>query len=75
MVSQPKFDHVVKWTALFFTLAGAVLSTLNLWPFNIISFNLGSTLYLIWSVRVREWNLVCVNGGLLVIYAFGLFLI
>jgi hypothetical protein len=35
--------------------------------------NLGAVLYLIWAVRIREWNLIVVNLVLLLIYIIGLF--
>jgi hypothetical protein len=34
---------------------------------------LGAVLYLIWAVRIREWNLIVVNLVLLLIYIIGLF--
>jgi hypothetical protein len=40
---------------------------------NIYFLNLGALLYLIWSVRLREANLIVVNGVLLALYIVGIF--
>jgi hypothetical protein len=55
------------------TLSGALCTALRIDPTNIYLLNLGAVLYLIWSVRIREWNLVVVNAVLLLIYCIGLF--
>lgn len=60
-----------KQLALISTLAGALATALAWDPLNIVLLNLGSVLYLYWSLSVRDWNLVAVNGGLLTIYVFG----
>lgn len=61
----------VKTLALIATLSGAAATALMWDPLNIVLLNLGSILYLIWSLKVRDWNLVAVNAGLLTIYGFG----
>ena len=66
-----KIADIAKHTALFFTLVGALFTSLGWDPFNIIMLNAGSILYLYWSLTVRDWNLVAVNGGLLTIYVIG----
>lgn len=63
--------NIAKQLALIATLSGALATALALDPLNIILLNLGSILYLYWSVTVRDWNLVAVNGGLLTIYVIG----
>ena len=68
------FDFYTKWAACAFTLVGALFTSLRWDPFNIWFLNVGSLLYLIWSLRIREWNLVAINAGLLTIYAVGLFI-
>jgi hypothetical protein len=65
------FNHILKWAGCICTLGGALATSLALDPLNIVLFNLGAVLYLTWSVRIREWNLVAVNGGLLTIYLLG----
>lgn len=66
-------DFILKWTACVVTLAGALCTSLRIDPLNIYLLNTGALLYLWWSLRIREWNLVVINGGLLAIYIVGLF--
>ena len=61
-------NTVLKWTACFVTLAGALATSLQIDPLNIYLLNVGSILYLIWSVRIKEASLVVINAGLLLIY-------
>ncbi len=63
----------LKWAGCVAVLLGAAFTSLRIDPLNIYFLNLGAALYLIWSIRIREWNLVIVNGVLLAIYIFGLF--
>lgn len=65
-------DTVTKWVACAVTLAGALCTSLQIDPLNIWLLNAGALLYLIWSVRIREWSLVVINAGLLLIYIVGL---
>jgi hypothetical protein len=62
---------VAKHLALTLTLCGAVATALAYDPLNIWLLNAGAVLYLYWSMTVRDWNLVAVNGGLLTIYLIG----
>lgn len=68
------FNWWLKWTACASTLVGAIFTSLAWDPANIYLLNIGALLYLIWSLRIREWNLVVINGGLLIIYLVGLVL-
>lgn len=63
----------LKWAGCVAVVLGAAFTSLRIDPLNIYFLNLGAALYLIWSIRIREWNLVIVNGVLLAIYIFGLF--
>ena len=63
--------NIAKQLALISTLAGAAATALAWDPLNIALLNLGSILYLYWSLTVRDWNLVAVNAGLLTIYVIG----
>jgi hypothetical protein len=64
-------NSLLKWTACAVTLAGALATSLQLDPLNILLLNSGAVLYLIWSLRIREWSLVTINAGLLTIYLYG----
>ncbi len=66
-----KLADVAKGLALVLTLLGALATALQWDPGNIVLLNAGSLLYLYWSLSVRDWNLVAVNGGLLTIYVVG----
>ena len=65
-------DAIVKWVATAITLIGAVLTSLNIYPLNVIAFNLGSVLWLIFAIRIKEPSLIVVNTGLLLVYVAGL---
>jgi hypothetical protein len=65
-------NSILKWSACFLTLGGALTTSLQIDPLNIYLLNVGSTLYLIWAIRIRETSLVVINAGLLVIYVVGL---
>ena len=68
---QTLFNSIIKWTACFTTMAGALATTLAIDPLNVFLLTLGGILYLIWSIRIREWNLIVVNIALLAIYGYG----
>jgi len=42
-------------------------------PLNIYFLNVGALLYLLWAIRIKERNLIIVNGVLLALYVVGLF--
>ena len=67
-------NFYLKWCACLVTLAGALCTSLRIDPVNIYLLNLGAVLYLAWGYRIREWNLVAINTGLLIIYLYGLYL-
>jgi len=66
-----KINIVLKWVACAVTLVAALLTSFQIYPLNIYMLNAGSFLYMIWSIRVKELNLVLVNAGLLIIYFIG----
>lgn len=66
-------NDILKWAGCLAVVAGALATSLRIDPLNIYLLNLGALLYLVWAVRIRELNLVLVNGVLLAIYAVGLF--
>ena len=68
---QTLFNSIIKWTACVTTMSGALATTLAIDPLNVFLLTLGGILYLIWSIRIREWNLIVVNIALLAIYGYG----
>lgn len=67
------FNNVLKWAGCLAVVLGALCTSLRIDPLNIYLLNAGAFLYLVWAVRIRELNLVLVNGVLLAIYLVGLF--
>jgi hypothetical protein len=64
-------DSILKWSATVLILIGAVLTSLAVDPLNIYVMNVGTLLWLIWALRIRDNALIVVNAGLLVIYLMG----
>ena len=67
------FNNMLKWGGMLSVVLGALATSFRIDPVNIYLLNLGALLYLIWAVRIREWNLIVVNAVLLLIYIIGLF--
>ena len=63
----------IKWVATAVTLAGAVATAAMFDLLNIWLLNIGSLLFLIWAVMIKEKAMITVNSGLLLIYVFGAF--
>ena len=67
-------NFYLKWLACVVTLAGAILTSLRIDPMNIYLLNVGAILYFVWGYRIREWNLIVINAGFIIIYAIGIYL-
>ena len=65
-------NSILKWLATIITLIGAVLTTMNLFPYNVYAFNIGCLLWIIWGYRIRENCIILVNSVLLSIYMVGI---
>jgi hypothetical protein len=76
---QSGLNNFLKWTATVLTLLGAALVSAKTDPtlvdliqsWDVRCLNLGCVIWLIWSVRIRDFGLIVVNGGLLLIYMLG----
>jgi hypothetical protein len=66
-------NNILKWGGCATVVLGALCTSLRIDPLNIYLLNAGALLYLLWALRIRELNLVLVNGVLLAIYIVGLF--
>ena len=64
-------NFVLKWTGCFLILAGAVLTSINIYPLNLFVLNSGTIFYMFWSYRVKEASVFVVNLGLFIIYLIG----
>jgi len=62
----------LEWIATIITLAGALLTSLRLDPWNIYVLNMGSFLWLLWAILEKRLSIALVNGGMLAIYIFGI---
>ena len=69
-----QFNTWLKRSACVVTLIGAVLTSLRIDPANIYFLNTGAVLYFVWGLRIREWNLIVINAGFIIIYAVGIYL-
>jgi len=66
-------NFYLKWAGCLLTVVGAICTSFRIDPINIWLLNTGALSYLVWSLRIKEKNLVIVNGTLLLIYVVGLF--
>lgn len=62
----------LKWVATVITIAGAVATSINMYPLGPALLNLGAFVWLIVSIMWREWSLIVINATLLLIYTVGL---
>jgi hypothetical protein len=71
-MKNKELAHYVKWVATTITLSGAVLASLNIYPYSAVTLNIGAGLFLIWAILVKDRAMITVNLGLLLIYSTGL---
>lgn len=45
---------------------------MNMFPHNVWAFNVGSVLWLLFAIRIKERSLIVVNSAMLLIYTVGL---
>ena len=62
----------LKWVATVITIAGAVCTSINMYPLGPALLNLGAFVWLIVAIMWREWSLIVINATLLLIYSVGL---
>jgi hypothetical protein len=62
----------LKWLATLVTIAGAICTSINMYPEGPALLNVGAFLWLIVSIIWREWSLIVINATLLLIYSVGL---
>ena len=71
MIESNKTNNILKWSATVLILIGVVLTSFAIDPANIYFMNIGTLIWLIWALRIRDKALIVVNAGLLVIYLIG----
>jgi hypothetical protein len=69
------FEDILQWSATVLTILGALLSSMNLFPWNIVAFNAGGIFWLIFAIRIRSNSMIVTNSILLLIYVVGMFCI
>lgn len=67
-----KINFTLQWTATILTIAGAAFTSLNMYPQNVVAFNVGGVFWLMYAFRVNHKSLIVTNAGLLLIYILGL---
>lgn len=67
-----KLDFYLKWVAVVVVCIGSAATSLNIYPAGPALLNLGTFLWLIVAIRMREPSLIAVNAVVLVIYSSGL---
>jgi hypothetical protein len=65
-------NWILKWGGCATVVLGALCTSLRIDPLNIYFLNVGALLYLLWAIRIKERNLIIVNGVLLALYIVGL---
>ena len=71
-------NNILKWTACVLCCLGALgtslqkLDILAASSLNLVLLTLSAVFYLIWSIRIRELNLIIVNAMVLVCWGIGL---
>ena len=71
VLTYATIDFFLQWSATAFTIVGAVLTSANLYPYNVFALYIGTVLWTIWAVRIRQLSLIVVNSALLAIYMGG----
>ena len=79
MLTQSQTDESLQWSGAGFIVAGHVLNAIGpaVYPYNIITFAVGTVLFLTWAFRVKNKpqavvNIISLAIGLVGLYkAFG----
>jgi hypothetical protein len=66
--------NVIKWLGTLLTAGGALMTAIDVDPLNIYLFNGGAFFWLVASIRMRDFPLICLNASLLIISIVGLIL-
>jgi hypothetical protein len=71
MSARDRITWLLKWTGTVLTLIGAVLTSIDIQPFNVWLLNIGSAVFVAWAIRIKDGAMITVNLGLLTIYSIG----
>ena len=62
---------LLKWIGTVLTLIGAILTSIDIQPYNVWLLNIGSAVFVAWAIRIKDGAMITVNLGLLTIYSIG----
>jgi hypothetical protein len=69
-----KTNDIIQWVGVVFIITGHVLNAMgNMDPYNIITFGIGTIMFLTWALRVRNNAQIFVNIVSMAICASGLY--
>jgi len=60
---EQKINFTLQWSATILTIAGAIFTSLNMYPQNAVAFNLGGVLWLLYAFRINHKSLIMTNAG------------
>ena len=66
--------NLLKWLGTLLTIAGALMTAIDVDQLNIYLFNGGALFWLIASIRMKDVSLIVLNGSLLIISILGFIL-
>jgi len=74
-MTRTEIDNALQWTGAVAIIAGHVLNAVgpSVYPYNIVTFAVGTVLFLTWAVRVRNKPQAMVNVVSLAIGLVGLY--
>jgi hypothetical protein len=74
-ITQKNIDELLQWSGAVAIIAGHVLNAVgpSMYPWNIVTFTIGTMLFLTWAARVRNNPQMVVNIVSIVIGLVGLF--
>jgi len=67
-----KFDTILKWSSTILLIVASILSSLNLFPYNVVLAFAGNAGWCWAGVRMKEASLWVVSLALLIIYFLGI---
>lgn len=66
--------NLIKWLGTLFTVGGALMTAIDVDPLNIYLFIVGAFCWLYTSIRMKDFSLIILNFGLLIVSLVGLIL-
>jgi len=67
-----KLVNWMKWISTITVIVGAVLTSADIRPWNIIAFNIGNLSWITVGILWKEWSIITLNFILILIYLYGI---